>query len=274
MRCALAGIIALQLAAPAHALVVCADPNNLPFSNRAGQGFENKLIELLARDLHTRVQYVWWAQRRGFARHTLTPAGCDLWPGVASGVKGLKTSHPYYRSTYVFVTRRSSHLQHLSLDDPRLKKLTIGVQLVGYDGMNTPPAQALADRGLTQNVRGFMLFGDYAQPNPPAAIIDAVGDGSIDVALVWGPFAGYFAQRAAVPLRLEPVGATGEWPMAYDIGVGVRKDEDQLRERVDTALRVERSSIGRLLRAYHVPRLPPGPGSVSRTMPGEARVLP
>ena len=256
MRRTLSALLALQLAAPAYALVVCADPNNLPFSNRAGQGFENKLVTLLAGDLHTDVQYVWWAQRRGFARSTLTPQGCDLWPGVATGTRGLKTSHPYYRSTYVFVTRRADALEHLSLDDPRLRTLTIGVQLVGYEAMNTPPAQELAARGITQNIRGFSIFGDYTRANPPAKIIDAVAGGEVDVALVWGPLAGYFAQRSSIPLRLEPVENTGHSPMSYDIALGVRRDADELRSRLDAALVAERTNIEALLRRYHIPQLP------------------
>ncbi len=264
MRRALGALLALQLATSARALVVCADPNNLPFSNREEQGFENKLITLLARDLHTDVQYLWWAQRRGFVRHTLTPQGCDIWPGVARGTKGLKTSHPYYRSTFVFVTRRAEALEHLSLDDPRLRKLTIGVQLVGYEGTNTPPAQALAARGLTQNIRGFMLFGDYRRPNPPAAIIEAVASGAVDVALVWGPLAGYFAQRSPVPLRLEPVKDAAEWPMAYDIALGVRSDEDQLLRRLDALLVAEQPRIEALLRDYHIPHLPAAAQSAAR----------
>ncbi len=255
MKRSLATLPVLLIAMPAFALVVCADPNNLPFSNRAGEGFENKLVSLLARDLRTPVQYIWWAQRRGFVRHTLTPQGCDLWPGVAVGTEGVKTSRPYYRSTYEFVTRREDPLQHLSLDDPRLQRLTIGVQMVGYEAINTPPAQALAERGLTQNIRGFMLFGDYQRPNPPAAIIHAVANSSIDVALVWGPLAGYFAHRQAVPLRLEPVRSSGQWPMAYDIALGVRADEDGLRQRLDGVLAAEQASIDALLREYHVPRV-------------------
>jgi quinoprotein dehydrogenase-associated probable ABC transporter substrate-binding protein len=253
MKRALASLPVLLIATPAVALVVCADPNNLPFSNRAGAGFENKLVTLLARDLHTDVQYIWWAQRRGFVRHTLTPQGCELWPGVAVGTEGLKTSRPYYRSTYVFVTRRPDALQHLSLADPRLRTMTIGVQMVGYEATNTPPAQALAERGLTQNVRGFMLFGDYARPNPPAAIVDAVASGAVDVALVWGPLAGYFSQQSPVPLRLEPVPDSGKWPMAYDIALGVRRDDDRLRDRLDAALIAEKPAIDALLREYHVP---------------------
>lgn len=248
--------LALQVLTPAHALVVCADPNNLPFSNREGQGFENKLVAILAKDLHTSVQYVWWAQRRGFARNTVAQARCDMWPGVAQGVKTMKTSRPYYRSTYVFVTRAASDLRGLSLDDPRLRRLIIGVEMVGYDGVNTPPAHALAQRGLTQNIRGYMLYGDYSQPNPPAAIINAVANGSIDVALVWGPLAGYFSRHAAVPLRLQPVASDHEWRMAYDISVGVRRDEAELQQRIDAALETEKPAIDALLRKYQVPQIP------------------
>ncbi len=168
-------------------LVVCADPNNLPFSNRAEAGFENRIARLVATDLHASIRYVWWAQRRGYARNTLGESKCDIWPGIAAGVDMVATTRPYYRASYMFVTRAADSLTHLTLDDPRLRQLKLGVQLVGDDAMNTPPSHALARRGLNTNVEGFMLYGDYRQPNPPSRIVDAVADGSIDVALVWGP---------------------------------------------------------------------------------------
>jgi mxaJ protein len=246
-------------AAPAGALVVCADPNNLPFSNRARQGFENRLVDLLARDMQAQVSYVWWAQRRGYARNTLDQGRCDLWPGVATEVSTMATTRPYYRSTYVFVTRADRRLDGLTLDDTRLRSLSIGVQMVGNDAMNTPPAHALARRGLIDNVRGYMLSGDYQRPNPPAAIVDAVASGSIDVALVWGPLAGYFARRSAVALRLDPVlpqydGA--DWPMAYNVSVGVRRDNVELRDRIDRILEQRKAQIGALLNTFHVPQAP------------------
>ena len=134
-------------------LTVCADPNNLPFSNQAGQGFENKLAELIAADLGARLQYVWWAQRRGYVRNTVNADECDLWPGVASTLDMLATSRPYYRSSYMFVTRANDPLGGLTLDDPRLRRLRIGVQLVGDDGNNTPPAHALGSRGIIAAAR-------------------------------------------------------------------------------------------------------------------------
>jgi mxaJ protein len=241
-------------------LTVCADPNNLPFSNRAGQGFENKLAELIAGELHARLDYVWWAQRRGYVRNTLNARACDLWPGVASSVDMLATSRPYYRSTYVFVTRAGDRLDGLTLDDPRLRRLRLGVQMVGDDGANTPPAHALTRRGIVANVRGFMLYGDYRQPNPPAAIVRAVAAGEIDAGLVWGPLAGYFAARSPVPLRLQPVTPWLDdttWPMVFDISVGVQRGDTRLLNEVDGVLAARRGEIQALLDLYRVPRANP-----------------
>ncbi len=263
------GTLAAAAAGPGQAhLVICADPNNLPFSNRAGEGFEDKIAALLAKDLHAQVSYVWWAQRRGFVRNTLNEDKCDIWPGIASGVDRIATTRPYYRSTYVFVTRASQPLSGLTLDDVRLQKLLIGVQMIGNNAMNTPPAHALARRNITQNVRGYMLYGDYSRPNPPAAIVEAVAHGDIDVALVWGPLAGYFAAKSPVPLRLEPVTPAfdaGLWPMAYDIAVGVNRREPALRQRIDAVLAQEKPTIEKILRAYHVP-----PVSSSTSTPRQA----
>jgi len=241
---------------PERHLTACADPNNLPFSNRAGEGFENKLAEIIASDLHAKLSYVWWAQRRGYVRNTLNETKCDFWPGIGSNVETVATSRPYYRSTYMFVTRASSNLSGLTLDDPRLKKLRIGVQMIGNDATNTPPAHALARRGIISNVRGYMLYGDYRNPNPPSAIVQAVERGEVDVALVWGPLAGYFAARSPVPLRVEPVTpwfADMQWPMQFDISVGVQKDNQKLLKQIDEILGRRSDDIRKLLAAYHVP---------------------
>src|SRR4051794_32261327 len=141
----------------ARELRVCADPNNLPFSNDRGEGFENKIVALLARDLDATVTYTWWAQRRGFVRNTLKTGLCDLVPGVPSTMEMLRTTAPYYRSTYVFVTR-ADWPAVASFDDPVLREVTVGVQLVGDDGWNTPPAHALSRRGVGGNVRGSSLW--------------------------------------------------------------------------------------------------------------------
>jgi len=258
MRAAVLALAALLLGSCGNqrTLTACVDPNNLPFSNRGGEGFENKLSEMIAADLHARLNYIWWAQRRGYVRNTLNEKKCDFWPGIASNVEMVATSRPYYRSTYVFVTRRGANLAGLTLDDARLKRLKIGVQMVGNDATNTPPAHALAGRGIIVNVRGYMLYGDYRRPNPPAAIVEAVERGDVDVALVWGPLAGYFAARSPVPLRLEPVTpwfADQQWPMQFDVSVGVQKDNQKLLNEIDGVLSHRSAEIGRLLASYHVP---------------------
>ncbi|HVG45621.1 MAG TPA: quinoprotein dehydrogenase-associated putative ABC transporter substrate-binding protein, partial [Longimicrobium sp.] len=192
-------------ARPARELRVCADPNNLPFSNARGEGFENRIAELVARDLDARVRYTWWAQRRGFFRNTLRAHACDLVPGVPTSFELVLATRPYYRSTYVFVHRADAPFRVRSFDDPVLRRLRVGVQLVGDDYANTPPAHALARRGIIDNVRGYTVYGDYRQDNPPARIIEAVAHGEIDVAVAWGPLAGYFATRQGVPLEIVPV---------------------------------------------------------------------
>ena len=245
--------------ADAAVLRVCADPNNLPFSDQAGRGFENEIVELIAKDLGSTVDYTWWAQRRGYVSHTLKADICDVWSGVASGAEMMTSTRPYYRSSYVFVTRADRGLHITSFDDPQLRKLVIGVQMVGSDAMNTPPAHALARRGIVQNVRGYMLYGDYRQPHPASAIVDAVENGSVDLAIVWGPTAGYFAAQGSTPLTIEPVQPWRdgtELPMAFYISMGVRRGDNALLKRLDDSLERNRAAISAILAEYHVPVLP------------------
>src|SRR5438477_2440910 len=220
-------------AADERVLRIAADPNNLPFSNQRLEGFENKIAELVARQLHVRIEYQWRAQRRGFFRETLKQGSADLVVGVPSHFELALTTAPYYRSSYVFITRPGMHI--MSLDDPRLRKLRIGVQLIGNDGVDTPPAHALAARGIVENVRGFTLYGDYTQENPPARIIDAVATGEIEAAIAWGPLAGFFAAREKVPLEIQPVvpGSDGALRFAFDVSLGVKKHDHRLKEELD-----------------------------------------
>lgn len=238
-------------------LRVCADPNNLPFSNRVGEGFENQLARLIAHELGAKLQFVWWAQRRGNLRETLKAGRCDLVPGVGSTIEGIATSAPYYRSSYMVVTRSGDRLgTFTSFDDPRLKTLRIGVQLIGDDGVNTPPAHALMHRGIVQNVRGFMVQGDYRQKYPQDAILGALTSGKLDVAYVWGPVAGYYALRhpGAVTVRqVSPAFDGPQLPMMFDVSIGVRKQDKDLLQNVDTILRNRRPKIEHLLQRYGVP---------------------
>ncbi len=221
-------------------LKVCADPNNLPFSNQAQQGFENKLVDIIARDLGASVSYTWWAQRRGNIRETLKAGECDVVPGIGSNVEMAGTTRPYYRSTYVAVTRADRHLDISSFDDPRLKTLKIGVQMIGADGgSNTPPAFALTRRGIVGNVRGYTIYGDYEQPDVQATIMKAVANGDVDVAFVWGPTAGYYADKEGVPLKITPVTPHfdgPQLPMIFDVSMGTRREDEALRDELEAVL--------------------------------------
>ena len=250
------GTIVLGTQADARELRVCADPNNLPFSNERGEGFENKIAELIANELGAKLSYTWWAQRRGFVRNTLNANLCDLVTGTTNGMEMLRTTRPYYRSGYAFVTRTDGP-DVSSLDDPLLHKLKIGIQLVGEDGANPPPAEALAKRGIVNNVRGFLVYGDYRDANPAASIMDAVAEGDIDVAIVWGPLAGYFARRERVPLRVRLVTPEIDGPrlyMSFDINMGVRRDDTALRDEINGALIRLKPQIDAILAGFGVPR--------------------
>jgi mxaJ protein len=247
-------------AAPQQQLRVCADPNNLPFSNQQEQGFENEIAELIAQELNAEVRYTWFAQRRGFVRNTLNEKQCDVIMGVPSSYELVLTTRPYYRSSYVFVTRRDRGLEIASLDDPRLHELKVGVQIVGDDYASTPPAQALANRGITHNVVGYSVYGDYSQPNPPARIVTGLANGETDVAVVWGPLAGYFARKQGVALELRPVHPQIDppfLPMVFDISLGVRRGDTTFQRVLNEVLVKKREEINRILDNYGVPRVQP-----------------
>ena len=253
---------------PADApLRVCADPNNLPFSNGRGQGFENRIAELVARDLHKKLEYTWWAQRRGFVRNTLKAGSCDVIVGVPTGLGMVLPTVPYYRSTYVFVTRQDRRINVRSFDDPILRRLRIGVQLIGDDGTNSPPAHALSNRGIISNVKGYTVYGDYAEESPPSRIIDAVARGEVDVAIAWGPMAGYWAKRSPVALKLAGVQPQIDLPFlpfVFDIGMGVRRGDTTFRASLQSVLTRRRADIQRILGEYDVPQIEPyAPGENS-----------
>jgi mxaJ protein len=245
-------------AAPRPLLRVCADPNNLPFSNRAGEGFENRLATVLARAMGADLQYTWWAQRRGFVRNTLTAGKCDVIMGVAAGVDALAHTRAYYRSTYVFATA-AARRPIASFDDPALHRLRIGIALIGDDGANPPPEYALARRGIVDNVVGYGVYGDYARPDPGLRPLEALARGEIDVAAVWGPLAGYYARRRHAHFRLTPIRPVSDsgLPFVFDITLGLRRgaSDEALRGRLDRALRDQRAQIEQILDEYGIPRV-------------------
>src|SRR3954469_3489925 len=187
----------------AGVLRVCADPDNMPLSNQKGEGFEQKIAELIAKDWNSKIEYAWWPVRRGFFARALNGRYCDVAIEAPSGLDIAGVTKPYFRSGYVFVTRKDSGLDIKSLADPRLKKLKIGVNILNSDAENTPPAMALSHYGVVGNLTGYPTF--YTDTVRPEDIVVAVAKKDIDVGIVWGPLAGYFAPKAPVPLVLAPL---------------------------------------------------------------------
>jgi mxaJ protein len=251
----LAFAAAFQLNTPQKLLRVCSDPNNLPFSNQKQEGFENRIAELVAREMNAKLEYTWWAQRRGYIRNSIRAGKCDVMMGIPSSLEMLMATRPYYRSTYVFVTKRSGP-RIISFDDAQLKRLRIGVQIIGDDFANAPPAEALTKRGIVKNVRGYTVLGDYREPNPPSRIIRALEKGEIDVAIAWGPLAGYFAMRSGAALRITPVSPQIDppyLPFVFDIAMGVRRGDTTLRTALDEVIVRRQREIDAILRRYGVP---------------------
>jgi len=255
---------AATAAAPAPAaaalpeLVVCADPSNLPYSNDRGEGFENRIASLLAQDLHATLRYEWNDQRRGFLRRGINGHGCDLLLDVPAGLGGVKTLRPLWSSSYVFVTRRDRGPRLAGFDDPRLAHLRIGLQAIGADGINPPPAMSVALRGLGAQVVGFRTY--EAADRSPAEMIAAVDRGDIDVAMLWGPSAGWFARGHGDRLDIAPVTADPRAPdlvFTYAMAPAVRRDDDAFGERVQAALDRRAGEIRALIESYGVPLVAP-----------------
>lgn len=252
-RC-LSLLLLAALANEARTLRVCADPNNLPFSNRAQQGFENKIGEMIGRDMGARVEYVWFSQWKGFVDKSLNAGECDLLLGVPAAMDDVLVTRPYYSSSYVFVSRQDRHLNIASLTDARLAQYHIGVQVVGDD--YAPPAVVLARRGLSANIASFSLFGTAGESNPAARIIEAVRRGDVDIAIVWGPLAGYFATSQGAALDIAPVTPAMFLgiPFRYELAAAVRKSDVALRNEVDEALARECPAIQKILADYGIPQ--------------------
>lgn len=238
-----------------NVLRVCADPNNLPFSDRQGEGFENKIAERIAAHRNARLEYVWWTERKSFASKSLNSDACDVVMGVPAALPDVLTTQPYYRSTYVFVSRQDRHLQLSSLLDARLADLRIGMHVTGDD--YAPPAFLLARRGITNNIVAFSLLGAYGEPNPARKLVDAVDQGAVDVAIVWGPLAGFFAQHSETPLEIQPVTPDSFMgvPFVYSISAAVRKGNTAMKAGLDETLAAEDAAIQQILNQYAVPQV-------------------
>lgn len=243
---------------PSGSLRVCSDPNNLPYSNDRQQGFENQIAELIASDLGRKVDYFWFRQGEKFFQKTLNSGACDVVMGVPANFDEAATTRPYYRSTYVFITRRSSRLHINSFDDPRLRTLRIGVHIVGDENDNLPPVNALIGRGIVKNLVGYSIFGNLTEKDPAADVIRALENGLVDVAIVWGPLGGYFSRNSSVPLELSPITSDlkhPDIPFQFDISVGVRTGDTELKSALDRELDHRRPEIQKILHQYGVPEL-------------------
>jgi len=238
-------------------LRVCADPDNMPLSNQNGEGFEQKIAELIAKEWNAKLEYAWWPVRRGFFSRALNGRYCDVAIQAPSGLDMAGVTKPYFRSGYVFITRKDSGLDIKSLADPRLKKLRIGVHLLNSDAENTPPAMALSRYGVVGNLTGFSTF--YTQEERPEDIVTAVANKDVDVAIVWGPIAGYFARSSTVPLNLLPLAerdSLSDFPFRFNIAMGVRRRDRALRDSLDAVLVRRAPEIRALLKKYGVPLFP------------------
>ncbi len=270
---AVASLAALPLQAQRPApmqpglLRVCADPDNLPFSNEAGEGLENRIAELMAKTWDSKLEYVWWAAPRGMMR-MLNGRYCDvtLQMPVLSDMAGV--TKPYYRTSYVIVQRKDAPHRVTGLDDPELKRLKIGVHLFSADGENTPPAMALSRHGVVGNLVGFSTtyVGGQARPED---IVKAVADKSIDLAMVWGPIAGYYAKRLGLDLSFTPIedDTLTRMPFAYSMGMATRRADRAFRDSVQAFIDAHRPELQRILDDYGIPTVPI-PADSARGGPG------
>jgi mxaJ protein len=248
IACFATGIAAAENAkAP---LRICADPDNPPYSMRDGSGFDNRIARVIAEQLERKPVFVWARERRGFIREQFNKNGCDVLMGVPVGMRSVMTTTPYYRSTYLFVTRAQDRLQLASFSDPKLDHRRIGLQIMEED--LSPPSLPLIRSGHAGQLVGFDSFGTHA-----ADIVRAVANRKVDIAVVWGPLAGYAAARRS-GIELKPVSPQVDAgiPFTFALAVGVHKRDGQLREQIDNAIRAKQKTITAILTSYHVPLLP------------------
>jgi len=232
------------------ALKVCADPNNLPFSNEKKEGFENKIAEVIGAALRLKVEYTWFPQVIGFVRNTLQAHRCDLVMGTVAGDDVMQTTNPYYYTTYVMLYRSDKRPAFEGLQDPRLASLRLGV--VGA----TPPSDLLVRHDLMSHAKPYQLTVDTRAESPTHQMVQDVVDGTIDVGFLWGPIAGYYRKHDELPLTLAPLkDEPGAPRMKYHIAMGVRGNEPEWRRRVNAVILEQQPEITAILRDYGVPLL-------------------
>ena len=238
----------------AKRLRVCADPNNLPFSNEKQEGFENRIAELTAKALGANLSYYWWPHERGLVRNTLGADRCDVIIGIPKEYERVLSTKPYYRTGYVIAYLKDRNFHITSLDDPILNKLRIGVL------SNTPPHMALAERGiLGDNLVQYSLYHyDWDQPEQLGKPVKDLLSGKSDIALLWGPIVGYYVKKHAVSsLVLVPLkGGDPRLPMSFDMAMGVKRGNKELKVQLDEVLTKKQAEITHILEEYGVPLFP------------------
>ncbi|MEW8524599.1 MAG: substrate-binding domain-containing protein [Candidatus Thiodiazotropha endolucinida] len=231
-------------------LTVCGDPNHMPFSNKKLEGFENRIAKLIADDLNRTLRYHWWPQTIGFVRNTLRTRLCDLVMGVTSVNELLQNTNPYYRSVYTLVYRKDSGLTLRTLDAAKLTDLKIGVVA------GTPPATLLSKYGLLEQVRPYQRTVDTRLFSPATRAVEDVADGNIDVAVIWGPIAGYVASRQETPLSVIPLPAkVDSVPLAFNVSMGIRHRESNWKHQLNLELEKLSADIEKILLEYNIPLL-------------------
>jgi quinoprotein dehydrogenase-associated probable ABC transporter substrate-binding protein len=233
------------------ALRVCADPANMPFSNEAGEGFENKIAELLAADLGLPLEYTWFPQATGFVRNTLGAKRCDVVIGYVAGSEVIQSTNPYYKSAWTLIYRKDRELDGVeSLTDARLKGRRLGVVA------GAPPATIMVTNGLMARAKPYALVVDRRYESPAEEMIRDIESGDIDGGVLWGPIAGYYARKSGTPLSVVPlVHEDRSVPMAYRITLGLRHGETEWKHRLNDFLSVHQAEIEAVLLRFGVPLL-------------------
>jgi mxaJ protein len=232
-------------------LRVCADPHNMPFSNRKGQGFENRIAEIVADELKVPLRYYWLSQGPGFIANTLGSKLCDVVMGYAAGADPVQHTNPYYRSVYVLLVKRGAGLDGVDrLSDPRLRGKRLGVIAA------TPPADHLLEEGLLATAKSYALLVDRSTETPAEDMIADLAAGRIDGALLWGPIGGDLARRSSEPLTVIPLlHERDRPPLSYRITFGIRHNEQDWKRRLNHAIRKRQADFDRVLLDFGVPLL-------------------
>jgi quinoprotein dehydrogenase-associated probable ABC transporter substrate-binding protein len=230
-------------------LRVCADPHNMPFSNRQEQGFENRIAEIVAAELNVPLRYYWLSQGPGFVANTLGTRLCDVVIGYAAGAEPVQHTNPYYRSVYVLVVPRGGNLDGVErLSDPRLRATRLGVVAA------SPPADHLLEEDLLATAKSYAVMVDRSSGSPAEDMIADLAAGRIDGAILWGPIGGYLARRSPIPLAVIPlVHERDRPPLAYRITFGIRHNEQEWKRRLNDIIRKRRADFDRVLLNFGVP---------------------